>query len=105
MPAMRAAAPFEPISPDLDLELLVEESTNFEYVPRIPYDLIEVQGFDAFDKLVLLHVIANGKPLVIEGCHRNLDAWTFSSPWLRDNSGEKCESRRHVYSEITADTV
>ena len=92
MPAQRSAAPFEPISPELDLDTLVEESENFEYVPRIPYDLIEPQGLDQFEKLVLLHVIANGKPLIVEGCHRNLDAWTFSSPWLSDNQGEKCKS-------------
>ena len=90
MPAQRVAAPFQPISPDLDLDSLVEASSNFEYVPRIPFENIEVQGHDAFDKLVLIHVIINGRPLVVEGCHRNLDQWTFSSTWLRDNFGSKC---------------
>ena len=92
MPSSRSAAPFEPISPELDLDALVENCANFEYVPRVSYDLIETQGQDQFDRLVLLHVIQAGKPLVIEGCHRNLDAWTFSSPWLSDNCGDKSES-------------
>ena len=91
MPAQRPAAPFEPISPDLDLTALVEGSANFEYVPRVPFTEIASQGQDAFEKLVLLHVVTGGKPLVIEGCHSNLDAWTFSSPWLRDNFGSKGE--------------
>lgn len=92
MPAQRVATPFQPISPDLDLDALVEASPNFEYVPRIPFENIEVQGQDAFDKLVLIHVIINGKPLVVEGCHQSLDQWTFSSNWLRDNLGDKCRS-------------
>ena len=92
MPAVRASAPFEPLSPDLDLDALVEECPNFEYVPRINFDQIDVQGLDAFERVVLIHVIAKGRPLIVEGCQRNLDAWTFSSPWLRDNFGNKCES-------------
>ncbi|MCJ1482467.1 hypothetical protein MMC06_002632 [Schaereria dolodes] len=90
MPAQRPCALFEPIPPDLDLAALVEQTPNFEYVVRIPCETIDQQGQEAFEKLVLLHVIIGGKPLVIEGFHQRLDQWTFTSQWLRDNVGTKC---------------
>lgn len=91
MPSQRPSAAFDPIPPDLDLAQLVEETPNFEYVTRISCDMIEEQGLDSFDKLVLLHVILGGKPLVIEGFHHRLDEWTFTSQWLQDNYGNKCK--------------
>ena len=94
MPAQRPCASFDPISPTLDLAALVEETPNFEYVSRIPCDLIERQGLEAFEKLVLVQVIIGGKPLVIEGFHEHLERWTFSAQWLRDNVGQKCWSLR-----------
>ncbi len=99
MPSQRPSAAFEPISPDFDLPQLVEETQNFEYVTRISCDMIEEQGLDSFDKLVLLHVILGGKPLVIEGFQYRLDEWTFTSQWLQDNCGKKCRLpllRAHV---------
>ena len=99
MPAQRPCASFDPIHPSLDLAALVEETPNFEYVPRIPCDMIEEQGLAAFDKLVLLHVVIGGKPLVVDGFHHRLDQWTFSTQWLRDNLGQKCESPRE--SEVS----
>jgi hypothetical protein len=96
MPSQRPSAAFEPISPDLDLQQLVEETSNFEYVTRISCDMIEEQGHDTFDKLVLLHVILGGKPLVIEGFNQRLDEWTFTSPWLQDNCGKKFEQARNL---------
>ena len=96
MPSSRPSASFEPISPDLDLQQLVEETPNFEYVTRISCDMIEDQGYDSFDKLVLLHVILGGKPLVIEGFQHRLDEWTFTSQWLQDNCGKKFEQARNL---------
>lgn len=90
MPAQRPSASFEPLPPDLDLNALVESTPNFEYVTRIPCDMIEQQGLEAFEKLVLLHVVIGGKPLVIDGFHRRLDEWTFTPQWLKDNVGNKC---------------
>lgn len=100
MPAQRPCASFDPISPDFDLTALVEENPNFEYVVRISCDMIEHQGLEAFEKLVLLHVIIGGKPLVIEGWQHRLNEWTFTSQWLRDNHGKKCEfgTRKSVTS-------
>ena len=96
MPAPRAAAVFEPIAPDLDLAALVESTENFEYAVRISCDVIDDHGIEQFDKLVLLHVILGGKPLVIEGFQNRLDRWTFSTQWLRDNVGKKCAYRACV---------
>ena len=91
MPSRRPSAAFDPIPPDLDLDSLVQQIPNFEYVTRISYETVLEQGFDNFEKLVLLHVVTGGKPLVIEGFDRCLDKWTFTSGWLRDNHGKKCE--------------
>lgn len=89
MPATRPRASFEPISPHFDLRELVESSDNFQYVDRISLDSIEEQGWDMFEKLVLLHVINGGKPLVIDGFDSRLDPWTFTPKWLKDNHGTK----------------
>ena len=90
MPSQRPSAAFDPIPPDLDLAALVEETSNFEYVTRVSCEMIEQQSMDAFEKLVLLHVLLGGKPLVVDGFHNKLDKWTFTSQWLQDNCGAKC---------------
>ena len=53
--------------------------------------MIDHQGLENFEKLVLLHVILGGKPLVIEGYQNRLDRWTFALQWLRDNCASKGE--------------
>ncbi|KAI6856459.1 hypothetical protein KC338_g8419 [Hortaea werneckii] len=99
MPATRPRASFEPISPRFDLKKLVEHTPNFSYVDRISCDMIDQQGLAAFEKLVLLHVIMGGKPLVIDGFEDRLDPWTFSPKWLRDNCGDKVENARVLTSQ------
>ena len=89
MPAQRPRASFEAIPPDFDLHELVENTENFEYVYRIHYRKIEEHGVEQFEKLVLLHVVIGGKPLVIDGFHERLDPWIFTPKWLRDNHGDK----------------
>ena len=96
MPSQRPSAAFDPIPPDLDLAALVEETPNFEYVTRVSCDLIEAQSMEAFEKLVLLHVLIGGKPLVIEGFQHRMDEWTFTSQWLKDNCGSKFENARNL---------
>jgi hypothetical protein len=96
MPATRPRAAFEPIAPDFDLKALVENNQNFSYVDRISCDMIDRQGMAAFEKLVLLHVVIGGKPLVIDGFEDRLDPWTFTPRWLRDNCGEKVENSRNL---------
>ena len=96
MPSQRPSAAFDPIPPNLDLATLVEETPNFEYVTRVSCDTIEAQGMEAFEKLLLLHVIIGGKPLVIDGFQHRLDEWTFTSQWLKDNIGSKFENARNL---------
>lgn len=100
MPAQRPCAAFEPISPDLNLPALVESTPNFEYVVRINCDMIDYQGLEAFEKLVILHVIIGGKPLVIEGYHERLDRWTFTLQWLRDNCSKKSKPSGSLSSTL-----
>jgi hypothetical protein len=99
MPSTRPCAAFEPISPDFDVKSLVESTPNFEWVVRIDCDMIDHQGVEAFEKLVLIHVILGGKPLVVEGYERRLDRWTFAVQWLRDNLGSKgrLSPRSHAF--------
>ncbi|KAI9712555.1 MAG: hypothetical protein M1812_006864 [Candelaria pacifica] len=99
MPAQRPCASFDPISPDFDLNALVEATPNFEYVVRISCDMIEQQGQEAFNKLVLLHVVLGGKPLVVEGFQNRLDKWTFTPKWLRENQGKKYENARNLTTQ------
>jgi len=89
MVAQRPKASFEPISPWLNLDELVEETANFEYCDRVAFSLIESHGIETFEKLVLKHVIMDGKPLVIEGYQEKLDPWIFNPTWLADNHGAK----------------
>ncbi|KEF51159.1 uncharacterized protein A1O9_12773 [Exophiala aquamarina CBS 119918] len=96
MPSTRPCAAFEPISPDFDVKTLVESTPNFEWVVRIHCDMIDHQGLENFEKLVLIHVILGGKPLVIEGYETRLDRWSFATQWLRDNCGSKVETARDL---------
>lgn len=91
MPASRPRASFEPIPPDFDVRAFVESADNFSYVDRISYEMIKNNGTDQFEKLILLHVIIGGKPLVIDSFEEVLDPWTFTPSWLRDNQGDKGE--------------
>ncbi|KAF2625367.1 hypothetical protein BU25DRAFT_493002 [Macroventuria anomochaeta] len=96
MPATRPRASFEPIPPDFDVRTFVETAENFQYVDRISYEMIASNGMEQFEKLVLLHVIIGGKPLVIDGFEEVLDPWTFTPSWLRDNHGDKVENARNL---------
>ena len=89
MPTRRPRARFEPISPNLDVSSLVESTPNFEYVVRIHCDSIDKLGLESFEKLVQLHVVLGGKPLVIEGFDQRLDPSIFSEEWLRENYSKK----------------
>jgi hypothetical protein len=90
-------AKFDPIPPDLDLSTLVEKTNNFDYVIRISTEQIAELGLPEFEKLVLLHVIAGGKPLVVEGWQSELPPWLFSPNWLEDNVGKKRQSSLVVH--------
>ncbi|KAF2155679.1 JmjC domain protein, partial [Myriangium duriaei CBS 260.36] len=96
MPSQRPRAQFEPIAPNLSLPKLVEAYEHFDFCPRITFEAIKENGVDNFEKLVRKHVITEGKPLVVEGFQNELDRWTFSSKWLKDNVGDKVENARDL---------
>lgn len=96
MPAQRPCAAFEPLSPDLDLAALVDSTPNFEYVARIHCDAIDENGLESFEKLVWLHVVLRGKPLVVEGFNQRFDRSIFSEKWLRGHYSTKKEFARNL---------
>lgn len=83
-------AQFVPISPDLDLDALVENTDNFDYVTRISTEKLQEHSIQSFEALVLAVVIQSGKPLVIEDWpEKSLPPWLFSRQWLEENMGTK----------------
>ncbi|GKZ24554.1 hypothetical protein AbraCBS73388_011381 [Aspergillus brasiliensis] len=96
MPAQRPRAAFEPLSPDLDLTELVNSTPNFKEVARIHCDMIDENGLEIFEKLVLLHVVRGGKPLVVEGFNHRLDNSIFSEKWLRNHYSSRTECARNL---------
>ncbi|KAL2146133.1 hypothetical protein VTI28DRAFT_5226 [Corynascus sepedonium] len=97
---MRAAqhpqAKFDPIPPDLDLYALVEESPNFHWALRISAAQIRDLGPQELERLVLLHVIHGGRPLVIEKWNDRLPKSLFSPEWLESTYNKKPENVRDL---------
>ena len=87
--SLHPQAKFDPIPPDLDLYGLVERCANFEWVLRISTHQIRNIGPEEFEKLVLLHVVNGGKPLVIEGWDEVLDTNLFNVDWLEKTYDKK----------------
>lgn len=82
-------AQFVPIPPDLDLNALVENTSNFDYVTRLPFEMIKEHPFQHLEQLILLQVVIGGKPLVIGNCEDVLDPYLFSPQWLQNQVGKK----------------
>lgn len=93
---MRPRAQFKPIPHDLDLNALVEAHEHLEYAHRIPFHHVVQYGMDRLEKLVNMLVLDQGRPLIVEAFDRNLEPWTFSPKWLRDNVGTKVEQARDL---------
>ena len=91
-PSSHPQAQFVPISPDLDLHTLVENTVNFDYVTRLSTEKLKEHSIQSFEALVLQVVIQNGKPLVIEDWGGSLPPWLYSPAWIQDNLGSKRES-------------
>lgn len=89
--AQHPQAKFDPIPPDLDLHELVERTPNFHWVLRISAAQIRNIGPQEFEKLVVLHVIHGGKPLVIEKWNDRLPKSLFSSQFLETAYNKKRE--------------
>jgi len=82
-PQTHPQAQFVPIPPDLDLSALVENTSNFDYVTRVPRSILEEHSIQSLEQLVLVHVVIGGKPLVIEGWEDRRDPDLFSPAWLQ----------------------
>ncbi|KAL1897905.1 hypothetical protein Sste5346_003757 [Sporothrix stenoceras] len=89
--AMHPQAKFDPIPPDLDLHSLVQDTPNFEWATQISASEIFALGQQRFEKLVMIHVINGGKPLVIKDWNDRLPKGLFSAKWLEEVYNRKEE--------------
>ena len=89
--ASHPQAKFDPIPPDLDLHELVQNTPNFEWATQISASEIYALGQQRFEKLVTIHVINGGKPLVIKNWHERLPRDLFSAQWLEETYNRKEE--------------
>lgn len=87
--ALHPQAKFDPIPPDLDLEALVENTPNLSWVLRISMAQIRNLSLQEFENLVNIHVIQQGKPLVISGWDEVLPKDLFSAAWLENTHDKK----------------
>lgn len=94
--SLHPQAKFDPIPPDLDLPSLVERTANFHWVLRITAAQIRNIGPQEFEKLVFLHVIHGGKPLVIEKWNDRLPKSLFSAEWLEKHHDKKRPSLKCI---------
>ncbi|KAI0878515.1 hypothetical protein GGS24DRAFT_396834 [Hypoxylon argillaceum] len=97
--ALHPQAKFDPIPPDLDLHGLVDQTPNFDWVTRISIAQIRRLGQAGFEKLVQLHVVEGGRPLVIEGWDRVLPRDLFSATWLEKTCDKKQENVRDITAQ------
>ncbi|KPM41197.1 hypothetical protein AK830_g5364 [Neonectria ditissima] len=93
---MHPQAKFDPIPPDLNLHDIVERTPNFKWVQRVSRAQIRNLGQQEFEKLVLIHVVAGGKPLVIDGWDAVLPKGLFDASWLENTYDKKQESVRDI---------
>lgn len=84
-PLSHPQAQFVPISPDIDLATLVDSASNFDYITRLPKEMLKEHSAQSLEQLILLHVVIGGKPLVIEGWEDHMDPYLFSPEWLQSH--------------------
>lgn len=90
--SLHPQAKFDPIPPDLDLNSLVERTPAFKWVQNVSRAQIRNLGPQEFEKLILIHVIIGGQPLVVNGWEQALPKWLFSADWLEKTYDKKRES-------------
>ncbi|KAE8452892.1 hypothetical protein EG329_013164 [Mollisiaceae sp. DMI_Dod_QoI] len=98
-PQTHPQAQFVPISPDFDLDALVNSTDNFDYVTRLSTEKLQEHSIQSFEALVLTIVIQTGKPLVIENWGSSLPPWLFSRGWLEEHLGKEPQSVRDIPNE------
>lgn len=87
--SLHPQAKFDPIPPDLDLYGLVDRTPNFKWVQRVSRSQVLGLGQQGFEKLIQIHVIAGGKPLVIDGWDALLPEELFNVNWLEKTYDKK----------------
>jgi hypothetical protein len=85
-------AQFVPLSPNLDLPALIRENESFDEVRRVPQAALEEYTVQSLEQLVYLHVVVEGRPLVLEGWGSYLPPWLFTVAWLEQNLGKEGNS-------------
>jgi hypothetical protein len=80
---------FEPMSPLLDIDEIVDSTPNFQLAMRVTCDSIKEFPLEDFERLVLYQVVLSGRPLVIEGFQEYLDNNLFSEKWLQEKYASK----------------
>ncbi|KAF4125942.1 LOW QUALITY PROTEIN: Zinc-finger domain of monoamine-oxidase A repressor R1 [Geosmithia morbida] len=95
-PSFHPQAKFDPIPPDLDLDGLVDRTPNFKWVQRVTRSQIRNLGQREFEKVVLMHVLLGGKPLVIGRWNDVLPNWLFNVNWLEKTYDKKEENVRDI---------
>lgn len=94
--SLHPQAKFDPIPPDLDLYSLVDKTSNFQWVQRVSRSQIRSLGQQEFEKLVLIHVIIGGKPLIIDGWDGVLPKSLFDVAWLEKTHDKTQENVRDI---------
>ncbi|KAG6017998.1 hypothetical protein E4U43_007964 [Claviceps pusilla] len=94
--SLHPQAKFDPLPPDLDLQNLVEQTPNFKWVQRVSRHQIRSLGQLEFEKLIKIHVVDGGKPLVIDGWEAMLPRWLFNAKWLEQTYDKKQENVRDI---------
>ncbi|RDA86622.1 hypothetical protein CP532_1047 [Ophiocordyceps camponoti-leonardi (nom. inval.)] len=94
--SLHPQAKFDPLPPDIDIRALVDRTPNFRWVQRVSRSQIRNLGPQEFEKLVQIHVIAGGKPLVIDGWDAVLPKWLFNVEWLEKTYDKKRENVRDI---------
>ncbi|CAG9979084.1 unnamed protein product [Clonostachys byssicola] len=94
--SLHPQAKFDPIPPDLDLHELVDHTANLKWVQRVSRNQIRALGQQEFEKLILMHVILGGKPLVIDGWDAVLPKQIFSIDWFEKTYDKKQENVRDL---------
>lgn len=82
-------AKFDPLPPDLDLYGLVDRTPNFKWVQRVSRNQIRNLSQQEFEKVVLMHVVLGGKPLIVDGWDSLLSKRLFSAEWLEEAHDKK----------------
>ncbi|KAH6682982.1 hypothetical protein B0J14DRAFT_135794 [Halenospora varia] len=98
--ASHPQAQFVPISPDFDLNALVENTDNFDWVTRLSTEKLKEHSVQSFEALVQALVIQSGKPLVIEDWRSALPQKLFSRAWLEESLGTKPEKVRDISNAV-----